>query len=117
MVESKLKLKSYPILNYKRLTEITENDSDFTTELLQAALHTFTQEHTNLINNYKNLDWLALEKTAHKIKSASTNIGASRIGVLSQEIEILSKAHSPNLLPYVDSFSACLDDFISEINL
>ncbi len=82
-------------LNWERLRQISEGDTEFEQELLATYLESSQQALTMLLAAQTQNDFATLRARAHQLKGASSNIGAEAITELAATLEAAALAQRP----------------------
>jgi len=80
-------------LNLSYLHEVSGNDAEFERELLEVFLADLRNHVAVLEIAVLDEDWQTLERRAHQVKGASSNVGAEVLNRLCKQLEMAAKQH------------------------
>lgn len=81
-------------VDFEHLMLMTDGDREFAAELIQMFRIDTRQRLETLVTALANQDWPRVEREAHTIKGASSNMGTGRLRDLAYELEKLGRAAS-----------------------
>ncbi len=74
-------------VNVARLREATLDDAEFMGELVEMFLTDAADQLASLEQSIAAADWPATSRTAHRLRGASSNVGAEKLARLCSEME------------------------------
>lgn len=74
-------------VNVARLREATLDDADFMSELVEMYLTDAADQLISLEQAIAAADWRSTSRTAHRLRGASSNVGAEELARLCSELE------------------------------
>lgn len=87
------------LLNWERLHQLANNDSEFETELLQIFLEDARVHLNGAGDAFEKQEFVKLKDEAHQLKGASANVGAVSIQNTAAELEKKARAENPDGMP------------------
>jgi hypothetical protein len=84
-----------PPINWERLHQLANNDSEFETELLQIFLEDARTHLNGAGEAFQQQEFVKLKDEAHQLKGASANVGAVPIQNTAAELEKKARAQDP----------------------
>lgn len=87
------------LLNWERLHQLANNDSEFETELLQIFLEDARVHLNGAGDAFEKQEFVKLKDEAHQLKGASANVGAVSIQNTAAELEKKARAENSDGMP------------------
>jgi HPt (histidine-containing phosphotransfer) domain-containing protein len=78
-------------IDWERLSQISDDDEEFQTELLNMLAADITEQLVNIANSIELQDSKQLQQLGHYLKGSTANVGVNSIAAIAKQLEEVGK--------------------------